>query len=74
MGRKTIIQSISFQPDVWNYLEKKPNISELVNEAVREHKRTKTSPELKVKQLKDKKRELIKKINGIDEEVKRLKG
>ena len=73
MARRTIPQSISFQPDVWSYLEKKHNISGLVNDAVRLYKKTNTTPELKIKLLKEEKRELAKQMNGLDEEIKILK-
>jgi len=71
MSRRTIIQSVSFQPDVWDYLESKP-VSSIVNEAVRLHKKTMTTKELKIKYLKEQKREHSKKMNELDEEIKRL--
>ena len=73
MARRTIPQCISFQPEIWDFLEKKKNKSEIVNEAIKEYKEKRTIPEQKIKLLKQQKRELIKKINEIDEEIKLLK-
>ena len=73
MSRKTTVQSVSFQPDVWKFLENK-KISTIVNEALREYRKNRTTPEQKIKLLKQQKRELIKKINQMDEEIKSLKG
>jgi len=73
MARRTIIQSISFQPDVWNYLKDRSSISGLVNQAVRDYRKTKTTPELKIKQLKEKRKEAAKQIYQFDEEIKMLK-
>ena len=73
MARKTVLQSISFQPDVWNYLQRHPNISHLVNQAVKEYKERRDTPELKIKMLRTKKKELAKQMNKIDEEIKDLK-
>ena len=72
MPRKTIIQSISFQQDIWNYLQDKKNISALVDEAIREYKLKRETPELKIRLLKEAKRDLIKKVNEIDEEIKEI--
>ncbi|KKL07917.1 hypothetical protein LCGC14_2581160 [marine sediment metagenome] len=72
MGRKTIPQSISFQPDVWNFLKERKNISTIVNEAVREYRKIRTTPELKIKMLKIKKKEHAQEIYKISEEIKDL--
>jgi len=68
MSRKTVIQSISFQPDVWNFVQTNP--TEIVNEALREFKKRRLTPEQKIKILREQKKELAKKIYQIEEEIK----
>ena len=68
MSRKTIIQSISFQPDSWEFIKENP--TSIVNEAIREFKKRRITPEQKVKILREQKKELAKKIYQIDEEIK----
>jgi len=70
--RKTIVQSISFQLEVWDWLQLKPNISQIVNEALKEYQSRRKNPEEKIKILKDKKREIVKQMNSIDEEIENI--
>ena len=73
MARRTIPQTVSFQPDVWSFLEKQYNKSIVINQAVREYQQSRTTPEQKIKLLKQQKRDLIKKINILDDEIKHEK-
>lgn len=67
--RRTIVCSISFQLEVWDWLKSKPNISKIVNIALKEYQERRKKPEEKINLLKDKKRDIIKQLNRIDEEI-----
>ena len=68
MSRKTVVQSVSFQLDVWRFLEGK-EVSKIINEAIREYRKSRLMPETKILLLKQEKRELMKKLAVIDEEI-----
>ncbi len=73
MARKTIPQTVSFQPQIWNFLKERKNISAIVNEAIGEYKKARTTPESRIKLLKERKRELAKQMNEIDEKINKIK-
>ncbi len=69
--RKTILQTISFEPKIYNFLHRLPSgkISEYVNQAIKEKTTRETTKEGKIRMLKTKRRELGKKINEVDEKL-----
>lgn len=71
--KRTIIQSISFQADVYEKLNKLKNVSKFVNEAVRYYLKVNSTKELKRKMIREQKRELARKMAILGEEEKRLK-
>lgn len=66
--RKTIPMTISFQPDIWDYIKNK-NKSDIVNEALREHKKNRLSPEERIKLKKEEIGRLNKKITELKQEI-----
>ena len=70
--KKTIVCSVSFEKPNWEFINGKKNISSIVNEALREYIVRRTNPELKIKLLKDKKRELAKQMALLDEEIRMI--
>ncbi len=71
--KRTIIQSVSFQIDLYEQLNKVDNVSAYVNEAVRYYIKVNSNKELKRKMIRDQKREYARKMAQLDEEDKRLK-
>jgi len=70
--RKTIIQTLSIKPDVWDYLKKRQNKSEVVNQALREFIKRQQTPKEVLKKLRTEKKALAKKIFELEEKEEKI--
>lgn len=71
-GRTTKVVPLSLDRDIANYLLTKSNKSEYVNNAVREKMFREKTPEIKIKEIKDRKRELAIQITKLTEEQSKI--
>lgn len=67
--RKTIVQSVSFQLDVLEWLQQKSNVSQVVNEALKEYIKNRQSSEQKIKRLKEEAGKINKRLAEIKQEI-----
>ena len=71
--RRTISTGVSFQPDTWEILKLKGNISRYINLAVKEKHNREITKEGKIELLKSKAKEKAKEMAQIQQELKDLK-